>query len=66
MSRRFHYGETAFGRLAGIMRRVLVIKQGPVWTKVCLGFSGHCTAVYSRVRTDTLLPRPSTGGCWNE
>ncbi|AFV50673.1 hypothetical protein G169_gp60 [Pseudomonas phage AF] len=59
--RQYIYGQTVTGILYGERRRMMVIKQSEIWTKVCIGFSGHCTAHYSRVKTDSLLPMPHTG-----
>lgn len=59
-TRKYHYCETVFGILHGERRRCMVIKQSDVWTKVCVGFSGHCTAIYSRVKTASILPLPAS------
>lgn len=56
--RRYSYGESAYAKHLGFMRRVQVIVQSATWTKVCLGYEGHATAIYGRVRTDSLLPLP--------
>jgi len=60
VERKYHYGETVYGMLSGVRRRCIVIRQSPEWTKVCIGFSGHCTAIYSRVKTKTILPLPAS------